>query len=80
MGGEDVQDQRRPVDHLHPDPILQVAKLGRLELAIADDGIRAGGDDDLSYLIHLAASDESGRVGAASALHETCLLYTSRCV
>ena len=46
--GEDVEDQRGPVDDLDLDPVLEVAQLARSELAVADDGVGAGGLHDLA--------------------------------
>ena len=48
--GEDVQDQRGAVDHLDLEPLLQVAQLAGRELAVADDGVGAGGHDDVGEL------------------------------
>ena len=39
--GEDVEDQRGPVDHLDLDPVLQVAQLAGRQLAVADHGVGA---------------------------------------
>ena len=41
--GEDVEDQRGPVDDLDLDLLLEVAQLGRRQLAVADDRVGAGG-------------------------------------
>ena len=41
--GEDVEDQRGPVDDLDLDLVLEVAQLAGRELAVADDGVGAGG-------------------------------------
>ena len=41
--GEDVEDQRGAVDDLDLDPVLEVAQLAGRELAVADDGVGAGG-------------------------------------
>ena len=69
MLGEDVQDQRGPVDHLDPQSLLQVAQLPRGKLPIADDGVRSGGRHDLGELGDLAGADVGRGVGLRSALH-----------
>ena len=71
VGGEDVEDQRGPVDDLDLDLVLQVAQLSGSELAVADDRVGAGGDHDLPQLLHLAAADVGGRIGALAALDQT---------
>ena len=68
--GEDVQDQRGPVDHLDPQPFLQVAQLAGGQLAVADHRVRAGGLDDLDQLDDLAGPDVGRAVGMAAALHD----------
>ena len=68
--GEDVQDQRGPVDHLHLEPLLQVPELAGRELLIQDHRVRAGGVDQVVDLSHLALADEGGRIGHPSALHD----------
>ena len=67
--GEDVQDERRAVQHLHLEGLLQRALLGRRELIVEDDGrvgegVPLGGD-----LLHLAAADVGGRARAGQPLH-----------
>ena len=68
--GEDVQDQRGPVDDLDPQPLLQVAQLAGGQLAVTDDGVRAGGLDDLDQLLDLAGADVGRAVRVAAALHQ----------
>ena len=46
MEGEDVQDQGGPVEHLHPEALLQVPELARRELVVEDHRVRAVGVDD----------------------------------
>ena len=71
MRGEDVEDQRRPVDDLYADPVLEVAQLRERQLAVADDRICAGGNHDVPQLGNLAAPDVGGRVGSVTALDQT---------
>ena len=66
--GEDVEDQRGPVDDLDLDLVLEVAQLAGGELAVADDGVGAGVLDDLVERLDLAAADERRRVGLLPAL------------
>ena len=68
--GEDVEDQRGPVDHLDLELVLEVAQLAGRELAVADHGVRAGGLDDVAQLGDLAGADVGGGVGAAAALDQ----------
>ena len=68
--GEDVEDQRGPVDDLDLEPVLEVAQLARRELAVADHGVRAGGRDDLADGVDLAAPDVRRRVGPAAPLED----------
>ena len=69
--GEDVQDQRGPVDDLDLDhaPPACASWLGR-QLAVADDGVGAGRRHDLAQLHGLARADVGGRVRLAAALDE----------
>ena len=46
--GEDVEDQRGPVDHLDLELVLQLAQLAGRELAVADHGVRVGGTDGVA--------------------------------
>ena len=61
--GEDVEDQRGPVDDLDLDDVLELAQLAGGQLAVADDGVGAGGDDDVAQLLGLAGADVGRRVG-----------------
>jgi hypothetical protein len=70
VGGEDVEDQRRTVDDLHLDAVLEVAQLCWAQLAVADHGVRAGRDDDLTHLVDLAPADVGRRVGPVAALEQ----------
>nr|BFE68656.1 hypothetical protein GCM10020092_019570 [Actinoplanes digitatis] len=40
------------------------------QLAVADDRVGAGGDDNVAQLVDLAPADEGGRVGAATPLDQ----------
>src|SRR4051812_21388382 len=66
--GEDVEDQRGAVDDLDLEAVLEVPQLARRQLAVGDDGVGAGGLDDLPQAIDLAAADEGGRIGPLTAL------------
>ena len=66
--GEDVEDQRGPVDDLDLEPVLEVPQLAGRELTVADDGVGAGRPDDLADRLDLAAADVRRRVGALPAL------------
>src|SRR5204863_5837985 len=45
--GEDVQDQRGPVEDLRPEPLLQAPELPWGQLVVEDDRLRPGGVDQL---------------------------------
>ena len=60
--GEDVQNQRGPVDHLDLGLLLQGAQLARGQLAVADHRVGTGVDHHVAQLGHLAATDERGGV------------------
>src|SRR6201996_9504689 len=68
--GEDVQDQRGPVDHLDLDHSLKAAQLAGAELAIADHRVRARRGHDPGELVRLARTDVGGRVDPATALDQ----------
>jgi hypothetical protein len=68
--GEDVQDQRGPVDDLDPHDALEVSQLARGELAIADHGVGAGRGDDARELVRLARAHVGGGVDPAAPLDE----------
>jgi xanthine phosphoribosyltransferase len=52
--GEDVEDQRRAVDDLDLDDVLEPAPLRRGEFVVGDDRVRAGRHDDVAQLGRLA--------------------------
>ena len=68
--GEDVEDQRGPVDDLDLDLVLEVPQLARRQLAVADHRVGSAGPDDLAETLDLAAADVGRGVGAVAALVE----------
>ena len=66
--GEDVQDERGAVDHLDLDHVLQLDQLAGGEFTVGDDGVGAGGLDDVAELGRLALTDVGGGVGLGTAL------------
>ena len=68
--GEDVEDQRGPVDDLDLELLLELAQLPGRELAVGDDGVGAGGLHGLAELGDLAGAHERARVGVLAALDE----------
>ena len=70
MLGEDVEDQGGAVDDLHLDDVLEGAPLTRGQLAVADDGVGADGDDDVAQLLRLALAEVGGGVGALPSLDD----------
>ena len=66
--GEDVEDQRGPVDDLDLEPVLQVAELAGRELTVEDHRVGAAGGHDLAEAVDLAAADVGRRVGLAAPL------------
>ena len=69
MLGEDVEDQRGAVDDLDLDGLLQRVELSGGQLAVADDGVGAGGHDDVAQFLGLARADVGRRVGLVAPLH-----------
>src|SRR5690606_29886893 len=67
---EDVEDQRRAVDDLDVDGLLQGDQLAGRELAVADHRVGAERLDDVLELADLAGADEGARVGPNAALDE----------
>ena len=70
MLGEDIQDQRGPVDDLDVHHAFQVAQLARGELAVADHRVGACRSDDAGQFARLARAHVGGRVDPAAALDE----------
>lgn len=68
---EDVEDQRGAVDDFDLDRLFQRGQLCRGQLAVADDGVGAGGKHDLAKLLRLAGADVGRRVGLVAALDES---------
>jgi hypothetical protein len=68
--GEDVEDQRGPVDDLDLDLLLELSQLRGRQLAVADDRVGAGHDDHVAQLVDLAAADEGGGVGLFPSLDQ----------
>jgi hypothetical protein len=54
---EDVEDDRRTVDHLDLHDILEGAPLAGRELGVGDHGVGADRCDDVAQLLRLAAAD-----------------------
>jgi hypothetical protein len=71
MSGEDVEDQRRAVDDLDLDPILEVTQLGGSELSVADHRVRTSGDHHLPQLVHFATPDVGSRIRAGTPLDQS---------
>src|SRR5581483_10506172 len=61
--GEDVEDQRHPVDDVDLEQLLQVALLRRRQLLVEDHDVDVEHLDQLPQLLGLALADERGRVG-----------------
>ena len=66
--GEDVEDQRGPVDDLDLQHLLQLVELTRGQLAVADHGVGAGRRDDVADLVRLARTHVGGGVGLVAPL------------
>src|SRR5208337_3617710 len=76
--GEDVQDQRGPVDDLDLHDAFQPAQLARGELAVADHGVGAVRRDDVRELAGLARAHVGGRVDPAAPLDEAVEHFGAR--
>ena len=63
MLGEDVEDQRGAVDDLDLDGLLERVELSGGQLAVADDGVRPAGGDQVADLLGLALAHVGGGVG-----------------
>ena len=66
--GEDVEDDRRAVDHRHVERLLEVALLARLELVVDGDQVGVGLLDRLLELGELALAEIAVGVGLGPAL------------
>ena len=70
VGGEDVENDRRPVDHRHTECRLEVALLARRQLIVAGDQIGVGDGHLRLQLIELSGPEIRVRVGTIAALDE----------
>ena len=70
MVGEDVEDDRGPVDDRNAGLLLQVALLARQELVVDCDQVRAGLLDDPLQLAELALAEVAIGVGARAPLDQ----------
>ena len=70
MLGENIQDQRRAVDDLDLDHLLQRVELGRAQFAVADHSVGSGRGDDLAQFLSLAGTDVGGGVGFVASLDD----------
>ena len=68
--GEDVQDQRGPVDHLDLDDVLERTTLGWRELTVHDHGVRPRVRDQVGELGGLARAQVGTRVRVGAALQQ----------
>src|SRR5690606_29675025 len=68
MLGEDVEDERGPVDDLDLQLLLELAQLARRQFTVADDGVRARGGHDVEQFAYLPRTHVRGRVGPVAAL------------
>ncbi len=68
--GEYVEDQRRTVDDLDLDLLLQRPQLRGRQLAVADHGVGAGVQHHRAQLVDLAAADERRRVRPGTPLDQ----------
>src|SRR5690606_36281052 len=59
---EDVEDERRSVDHLELERLLEVALLRRGEVAVDEDHVVVQLVEQLHDLLQLALADEGGRM------------------
>ena len=62
VGGEDIQDHGGPVDHRHPDCLLEIALLPGRQLVVARNQIRVGRRHVRLDLVELAGTDVAVRV------------------
>ena len=67
--GEDVEDDRRPVDDRHAELLLEVALLARQQLVVDRDQVRVGLLGRLLQLGELPAAEVAVRIGPLAALH-----------
>ena len=68
--GEDVEDDRRAVDHRDVELLLEVALLARQQLVVAGHEVGAGLLDGGLDLLELAATEVAVGIGPVAALHQ----------
>ena len=68
--GEDVEDDRRAVDHRHVELLLHVALLARQQLVVAGHQVRPRGFDLALHLVELASPQIAVWVRAVAPLHD----------
>ena len=66
--GEDVEDDRRAVDHRHADGLLEIALLARQQLVVARDEVGVGVLDRLLELGELALAEVAVGIGLRTLL------------
>ena len=69
---EDVEDQSRPVDHLHAEALLERAELPGREFLVEDDRVGAAPVDHVVELGELALPDVGGGIRVGTVLDEPC--------
>src|SRR5438128_480785 len=70
MVGEDVEDDRRAIDHGHAGELLEVALLAGGKLIVAGDQVGVGLGDRLLELLDLALAEIVGRLRASTLLDD----------
>ena len=70
MVGEDVEDDRRAVDHRDPDLLLEVPLLARQQLVVAGDQVRVGLAHRALQLGELPLAEIAVGVGTWTPLHK----------
>lgn len=70
MLAEDVEDDRRAVDDLDLDDILERTPLTRRELGVGDHGVGPERGDHALKFVRLALAEERARVGVGAALQQ----------
>ncbi len=70
MLSEDIEDQRRPVDDLDLDDLLQCIELSWGQFTVANHGIGACRHNDIADLFGLTGTDVGRRIGLVASLHE----------
>jgi hypothetical protein len=70
VAGEDVEDQRRAVQHRHVELGLEVALLARGELVVGDDDVRVGLLEQGLELVHLTGAEVQVRMRLVALLRQ----------